>query len=38
MTYGETFWHYQNGNIVYEEFNLKEVEYNVSRMKSVIEK
>lgn len=33
MTYGETTWHYPDGNFTYGKFNFKEVEYNVSEMK-----
>jgi len=33
MTYGETIWHYPDGEFVYGKFNLKEVEYNVSELK-----
>jgi hypothetical protein len=29
MTYGETIWHYPDGEFVYGKFNLKSVEYNV---------
>jgi hypothetical protein len=33
MTYGEAIWHYPDGKFVYGKFNLKEVEYNVSKIK-----
>ncbi len=33
MTYGETIWHYPDGEFIYGKFNLKEVEYNVSELK-----
>jgi hypothetical protein len=29
MTYGETIWHYPEGEFVYGKFNLKSIEYNV---------
>ena len=33
MTYGETIWHYPDGEFVYGKFNLKEIEYNVSELR-----
>ena len=33
MTYGETIWHYPDGEFVYGKFNLKEIQYNVSELK-----
>ena len=33
MTYGETIWHYPDGNFVYGKFNLKSIEYNVTDFK-----
>jgi len=33
MTYGETIWHYPDGNFVYGKFNLKSIGYNVTDFK-----
>lgn len=33
MTYGETIWHYPDGEFVYGKFDLKSIEYNVSDFK-----
>jgi hypothetical protein len=33
MQYGETIWHYPDGEFVYGKFNLKSIEYNVSEYK-----
>lgn len=32
-TYGEAIWHYPDGEFVYGRFNVKSVEYNVSKLK-----
>ncbi len=34
MTYGETIWHYPDGEFVYGKFYLKSIDYNVSDFKS----
>lgn len=33
MTYGETIWHYPDGQFIYGKFNLKDIQYNVSELK-----
>jgi len=32
MTYGETVWHYPDGEFVYGKFKLKEIKYNVNKL------
>ena len=32
MQYGETIWHYPDGEFVYGKFNLKSIEYNVTKL------
>ena len=34
MTYGETIWHYPDGEFIYGKFKLKEIKYNVNEFES----